>query len=228
MRPTRSTPPNNLLPHTKRFGSRRVPTRHRSLVAGSGRPGDRWVVARAPAGAGRFSAARYSTDPVHAHMERVRRDIAAILLVLAGLVTALALSVARRITRELDANLRARSHRGADVTDPPARGHRIREAKNIAAAEPFIDASPRDAQTPPRRPLRPSTPIWNVCAVILPPSSWFWPCGRPPSPCSSPGGSRANWTPIGVHSASGVRTKRPRPMAAIAFARHRIWRTRCD
>src|SRR3546814_21103545 len=122
MRPTRSTPPNNLLPHTKRFGSRRVPTRHRSLVAGSGRPGDRWVVALAPAGAGRFIAARYSTDPVHAHMERVRRDIAAIVLVLAGLATAPALFVARRITRELDANRRALRQRGADETAPAAIG----------------------------------------------------------------------------------------------------------
>src|SRR3546814_20957107 len=83
-------------------------------------------------------------------MERVRRDIAAIVLVLAVWATALALFVARRITRELDANRRALSQRGADETAPADGGYRIREAQDLADAVRLMDASQRAAQTPPR------------------------------------------------------------------------------
>src|SRR3546814_5572227 len=79
-------------------------------------------------------------------MERVRRDIAAIVLVLAGLATALALFVARRITRELDANRRALSQRGAAETAPADGGYRIREAQDLADAVRLMDASQRAAQ----------------------------------------------------------------------------------
>src|SRR3546814_750774 len=80
-------------------------------------------------------------------MERVRRDIAAIVLVLAVWATALALFVARRITRELDANRRALSQRGADETAPADGGYRIREAQDMADAVRLMDASQRAAQT---------------------------------------------------------------------------------
>lgn len=123
-----------------------APERAYSFAAGSGRRGDRWVVALAPAGADRFVAARYSADPIYDHMAGVRREIFSILLVLAVLAAGLALFVARRVTRELDANRHALGQRSVGESTPDNGDYRIRETQDLADAVRLMDASQRAAQ----------------------------------------------------------------------------------
>ncbi|MEJ2407757.1 MAG: hypothetical protein P8Y48_00115 [Novosphingobium sp.] len=103
--------------------------------ASVGEKGDRWVTALVPAGQGRFVAARFNAQPIHDHMQAVYRDVFLIGMVLALLATGLGLFVARRITRELDANRRQLAGHADDT------GLHIREAQNLADALRLMRAS---------------------------------------------------------------------------------------
>ncbi|MCJ2177487.1 hypothetical protein [Novosphingobium album (ex Hu et al. 2023)] len=124
-----------------------LPSKPSSFASGSGARGDRWVTALAPAGQGRFVASRFSTEPLHEHMDAVRRDILASILLLGLLATGLSLFVARRITRELEANHRqlSRGQNAPAATDMPDLV--IREAQDLADALRLMDASKQAAQT---------------------------------------------------------------------------------
>ncbi|CDO37586.1 hypothetical protein [Novosphingobium sp. KN65.2] len=101
-----------------------------------------WVVGLAPAGEGRFVAARFSRAPIAEHLRLIRRDIVLIALGLIALASALAIFVARRLTRELDLSRRALSGQVAD-------GEviwRIREAQDLAGAVRLMDASGEAAE----------------------------------------------------------------------------------
>ncbi|AIT81393.1 hypothetical protein [Novosphingobium pentaromativorans] len=101
-----------------------------------------WVIGLAPAGEGRFVAARFSRAPIAEHLRLIRRDVVLIALGLIALASALAIFVARRLTRELDLSRRALS---GHVPDGEVRW-RIREAQDLAGAVRLMDASGEDAE----------------------------------------------------------------------------------
>ncbi|SKB46932.1 hypothetical protein [Sphingopyxis flava] len=119
-----------------------VPGKAYSVPSGSRRRGDRWVTALAPAGKGRFVAARFNAEPIDAHMDGIRRDIALIAVGLALFALLLASVVARRIAREIDDNRRG-LEQGYDVR---AADMSIREARDLADAARLMRTSRRAAE----------------------------------------------------------------------------------
>lgn len=124
-----------------------MPSKPSSFASGSGETGDRWVIAVAPAGSGRFVASRFSAEPLHEHMDAIRRDVLLIIVLLGLLATGLGLFVARRITRELEANRRELTRGGGEPPSPGTADLLIREAQDLADALRLMEASRQAADT---------------------------------------------------------------------------------
>ena len=112
------------------------------MVRTTGNAGeDRFVAALAPAGNGRFVAARIDAEPMFAKIDNIKRII--LMLVLGASIFAAALSwlVARRIGCELEFNGRtlAAIMRGDTMVETD--GLRIRETRDLADAVRLMDAS---------------------------------------------------------------------------------------
>ncbi|WP_067733699.1 hypothetical protein [Novosphingobium naphthalenivorans] len=124
-----------------------MPSKPSSFASGSGETGDRWVIAVAPAGGRRFVASRFSAEPLHEHMDAIRRDVLLIIALLGLLATGLGLFVARRITRELEANRRELTRGGDEPPSPGTADLLIREAHDLADALRLMEASRQAADT---------------------------------------------------------------------------------
>ena len=108
----------------------------------AGAPGDRHVVALAPAGPGAFVAARIDAEPLMQRLVASQRRGLAIVLAAGLIALALAWLVARRITGELDASAAAIADGNA-----PARSLGIREAKDLADAVRLMRANDAAAES---------------------------------------------------------------------------------
>lgn len=117
------------------------PARARALSMAADTTGRRYIAALAPAGDRGFVAARIDAEPMFARMATIQ-EVLLLIVLLAGLTaSALAWLVARRITRELDANHRAIAAIGAGEAPPDGGNLTIREARDLADAVRLMDAS---------------------------------------------------------------------------------------
>lgn len=107
----------------------------------AGEPGERWMTAIAPAGSGRFVAARLTAEPVFARMDEIKLNVMLIVLAAGIFAALLGWFVAHRITRELAVNKRMLTGDTAASSDSELR---IREAQDLADAVRLMEAS-RDA-----------------------------------------------------------------------------------
>jgi hypothetical protein len=107
----------------------------------SGPPGDRHVVALAPAGANTFVAVRIDAEPLMNQLARTGTK-ALVIVLAAGLVAiVLAWLVARRVTGELQTSAAAIAAIGAGRANDPAKALTIREAQDLADAVHLMQSS---------------------------------------------------------------------------------------
>jgi hypothetical protein len=136
-------PPQALVPSARPWPLAGVtrPAKPRILPVGSDPAGRRYIAALAPAGDRGFVAARIDAEPMFTRIASIQKAVLLIVL-LAGLTaSALAWFVARRITRELEANHRAIAAIGAGEAPGDGGNLTIREARDLADAVRLMDAS---------------------------------------------------------------------------------------
>ena len=125
-----------------------APVTATGLGLADGGPGDRWISALAPAGNGRFIAARINAEPIFARMDAIKQDILLIVVGAGLFAAALGWFVAHRITRELKINKQSLQSAGsAQKAAGQAADLSIRESHNLAEAVKLMEASREAAES---------------------------------------------------------------------------------